>query len=93
LFVAQTIFEIRLFFLKSGLPGIQLIEGSTIFGTSFNVSCSRVVSFESKLTLNPSGSVQQFRERRRICSDDKSFKESSTFLFFSTDDLLADVEF
>jgi hypothetical protein len=35
--------------------GVQLIEGSTIFDTSFNVLCSRAVNFESKLILNPGG--------------------------------------
>ena len=55
-------------FFKLRLPGVQPIESSAIFGISFKVSCSEAARFESKLTLNPSGSVQQFRERRRICS-------------------------
>ena len=47
---------------------IQHSEGSAIFGISFKVSCSEAARFESKLTLNKGGTVQQFRERRRICS-------------------------
>ena len=66
-FVAQTVFEIP-FFFKLILPGVQPIEGSAIFDISFKVSCSEAARFESKLTLNQGGTVQQFRERRRICS-------------------------
>ncbi len=66
LFVAQTIFEMFFFEISIVSCGVQLIEGSAIFGTSFNVSCCRAVNFELKLLLDPDESAQKFRERRRI---------------------------
>ena len=47
---------------------VQLIEGSTIFGVTINVSCTRTVNFESKLRLNSVESVRQFREQRSMHS-------------------------
>ena len=59
----------KLFFkITAARPRGQLIESSAIFGVTINVSCTRAVNFESKLTLNSDESVQQFRERRRIHS-------------------------
>jgi hypothetical protein len=59
----------KLFFkITVASPKGQLIGGSAIFGVTINVSRTRAVRFESKLTFNSDESVQQFRERRRIHS-------------------------
>ncbi len=47
---------------------VQLIECSTIFGVTFNMSHSKAGNFESKLALNLGERVPQFRQRCRVHS-------------------------
>ncbi len=60
----------ELFFLKIRIAswGVQLVGCSTIFGVTFDLSCSKAVNFGSKLALNSDESIPKFRERQRIHS-------------------------
>jgi hypothetical protein len=65
---APTMIKKLFFKITAASSRVQLIEGSTIFSATINVSSTKTVNFESKLTLSSDESVQQFRERRSIHS-------------------------
>jgi hypothetical protein len=66
--VVLTIIKQFFFKITTASSRVQLIEGSAIFGVTINVSYTRTVNFESKLTLNSDETVQHFRERRSMHS-------------------------